>query len=147
LADIMPMDELVDHSLAGRRFNLILLSLFAGLALVLSAVGIYGVMAYSVAQRTREIGLRMALGARRRTVLALVVREAGILTLAGLAAGLILSLLATRLMASLLFGVGTNDPVTLTAVSAALALVSLGAAYVPGQRATRVDPMVALRTD
>jgi len=147
LSDILPMDELVDHSLAGRRFNLILLSLFAALALVLSAVGIYGVMAYSVAQRTREIGLRMALGARRRAVLALVVREAGILTVTGLAAGLLLSLLATRLMASLLFGVGANDPVTLTAVSAVLALVSLGAAYLPGQRATRVDPMVALRAD
>ncbi len=147
VSNMMTMDEMIDRSLAGRRFNLILLGLFAGLALVLSAVGIYGVMAYSVAQRTREIGLRMALGARRRTVLALVVREAGILTLGGLAAGLILSFLATRLMASLLFGVGTNDPITLTAVSAALALVSLGAAYVPGQRATRVDPMVALRAE
>jgi putative ABC transport system permease protein len=147
VSDVMTMDQMIDQSLAGRRFNLILLGLFAGLALVLAAVGIYGVMAYSVAQRTREIGLRMALGARRRTVLALVVREAGLLTLAGLAAGLILSLLATRLLASLLFGVAATDPLTLAAVASGLALVSLGAAYVPGQRATRVDPMVALRAD
>jgi predicted permease len=147
VSDVMTMEEMVDRALAGRRFNLVLLSLFAGLALVLSVVGIYGVMSYSVAQRTRELGLRMALGARRRAVLALVVREAGALTLGGLVAGLVLSLAATRVMASLLFGVGATDPVTLAAVSIGLALVSLVAAYVPGQRATRVDPMVALRAD
>jgi putative ABC transport system permease protein len=147
VSEVMTMDEMVDRSLAGRRFNLVLLSLFAGLALVLSAVGIYGVISYSVAQRTREMGLRMALGAQRRTVLALVVREAGALTLGGLAAGLVLSLAATRVMASLLFGVGATDPLTLAVVSCGLALVSLAAASVPGQRATRVDPMVALRSD
>jgi putative ABC transport system permease protein len=147
LSDVMTADQRIDRSLANRKFSLILLGLFAGLALVLSAVGIYGVTAWTVAQRTREIGLRMALGARRRTVLALVVREAGLLTLTGLATGLVLSLLATRLMASLLFGIGATDPVTLTAVSAGLALVSLGAAYLPGRRATRVDPMVALQAD
>jgi ABC-type antimicrobial peptide transport system permease subunit len=110
-------------------------------------VGIYGVMSYQVAQRTREMGLRMALGAQRSAVLALVVREAGLLSLTGLGAGLVLSLLATRVMASLLFGVGATDPLTLAVVSACLALVSLAAAYVPGERATRVDPMVALRAD
>jgi putative ABC transport system permease protein len=147
VSEIMTMETMIDHSLAGRRFNLVLLGLFAGLAVVLAAVGIYGVMSYQVAQRTREMGLRMALGARRGTVLGLVVREAGLLSLAGLGAGLVLSLLATRVMASLLFGVGATDPITLAAVSIALAVVSLAAAYVPGQRATRVDPMVALRAD
>jgi putative ABC transport system permease protein len=142
VSDVKTMEEMIGRSLAGRRFNLVLLGLFAGLALVLSAVGIYGVMSYSVAQRTREMGLRMALGAQRRAVLALVVREAGALTVGGLAAGLILSLAATRVMASLLFGVGATDPLTLAAVSFGLALVSLAAAYLPGQRATRVDPPV-----
>jgi ABC-type antimicrobial peptide transport system permease subunit len=126
---------------------MVLLGVFAGLALVLAAVGIYGVTAYSVAQRTREMGLRMALGAERWTVLALVLREAGALALAGLAAGLALAFAATRVMASLLFGVGTTDPLTFASVAATLALVSLFAAWVPGRRATQVDPMVALRTD
>jgi putative ABC transport system permease protein len=147
VSEIMTMDQMIDRSLAGRRFNLVLLGLFAGLAVVLAAVGIYGVMSYQVAQRTREMGLRMALGAQRGAVLALVVREAGLLSLTGLGAGLVLSLLATRVMASLLFGVGATDPLTLAVVSACLALVSLAAAYVPGERATRVDPMVALRAD
>jgi putative ABC transport system permease protein len=147
VSEVMTMEQMVDRSLAGRRFNLVLLALFAVLAVILAAVGIYGVMSYSVAQRTREMGLRMALGAQRSAVLGLVVREAGLLALLGLGAGVALSLAATRVMASLLFGVGANDPVTLAAVSAALALVSLAAAYVPGQRATRVDPMVALRAD
>jgi putative ABC transport system permease protein len=147
VSDVMTMAQKIDRSLAGRRFNLVLLGLFAGLAVVLAAVGIYGVMSYQVAQRTREMGLRMALGARRGAVLGLVVREAGVLALAGLGAGLALSLAATRVMASLLFGIRANDPVTLAAVSLCLALVSLAAAYVPGQRATRVDPMVALRAD
>jgi putative ABC transport system permease protein len=147
VSDILTMEEIIDQSLAGRRLNLVLLSLFAALAVVLAAVGIYGVMSYSVAQRTREMGLRMALGARRRSVLALVVWEAGALALAGLAAGILLSLAVTRVMASLLFGVGATDPLTLAAVSTGLALVSLAAAYVPGRRATRVDPMVALRAD
>jgi putative ABC transport system permease protein len=147
LSEIMPMQRMVDRSLAGRRFNLVLLALFAALAVVLAAVGIYGVMSYQVAQRTREMGLRMALGAQRGAVLALIVREAGLLSLTGLGAGLVLSLLATRVMASLLFGVGATDPLTLAVVSAGLAFVSLAAAYVPGERATRVDPMVALRAD
>jgi putative ABC transport system permease protein len=147
VSDVMTMNQRIDRSLAGRRFNLVLLGLFAGLAVVLAAVGIYGVMSYQVAQRTREMGLRMALGARRGNVLGLVVREAGVLALAGLGAGLVLSFAATRVMASLLYGVRANDPTTLAAVSICLALVSLAAAYVPGQRATRVDPMVALRAD
>lgn len=118
---------------------------FAGLALVLAAVGIYGITAYSVAQRTREMGLRMALGAQPGTVLGMVLKEAGVLAGVGLAAGLALA--ATRVMASLLFGVPATDPTTFAAVALALAVVSLAAAYVPGRRATRVDPMVALRAD
>ena len=147
VAEVRTMSKVVSQSVAGRRFNMVLLGVFAGLALVLAAVGIYGVTAYSVAQRTREMGLRMALGAERWTVLALVLREAGSLALAGLAAGLALAFAATRVMASLLFGVGTTDPLTFASVAAALALVSLFAAWVPGRRATQVDPMVALRTD
>ncbi len=147
VAEVRTMTKVVSRAVAARRFNMVLLGLFAGLALVLAAVGIYGITAYSVAQRTREMGLRMALGARRGVVLALVLREAGSLALAGLVAGLALAFAATRVMASLLFGVGTADPVTFASVAAMLALVSLFAAWVPGRRATQVDPMVALRTE
>ncbi|HEY0511742.1 MAG TPA: ABC transporter permease [Thermoanaerobaculia bacterium] len=147
VSEVRPMAEILSQSVAGRRFNMVLLGMFAVLALVLAAVGIYGVTAYSVAQRTREMGLRMALGAQRGTVLALVLREAGSLALAGLAAGLVLAFAATRVMASLLFGVAATDAVTFGSVTAALALVSLFAAWVPGRRATQVDPMVALRAD
>jgi putative ABC transport system permease protein len=141
------MEEMVSTSVAGRRFNMVLLVIFAGLALVLAAVGIYGITSYSVAQRTREMGLRMALGARPGTVLGLVLREAGTLALLGLGAGLVLAFAATRVMSSLLFGVGSTDPATFAAVSLGLAAVSLFAAYLPGRRATQVDPMVALRAD
>jgi ABC-type antimicrobial peptide transport system permease subunit len=144
---VRPMGEIVAQSVAAQRFNMVLLGMFAGLALVLAAVGIYGITAYSVAQRTREMGLRMALGAQPWTVLALVLREAGALALAGLAAGLVLAFAATRVMASLLYGVGATDPATFASVTAALAFVSLFAAWVPGRRATQVDPMVALRTE
>jgi putative ABC transport system permease protein len=147
VARVRPMGRIVAESVAGRRFNMVLLGMFAGLALVLAAVGIYGITAYSVAQRTREMGLRMALGAQPWAVLALVLREAGSLALAGLAAGLVLAFVATRVMASLLFGVGATDPMTFGTVLAALALISLFAAWVPGRRATQVDPMVALRTE
>jgi putative ABC transport system permease protein len=147
VAEVRTMSKVVSRAVAGRRFNMVLLGVFAALALLLAAVGIYGITAFSVAQRTREMGLRMALGAGRGTVLALVLREAGSLALAGLAAGLVLALAATRVMASLLFGVGATDPATFGGVAAALAFVSFFAAWVPGRRATEVDPMVALRTD
>ena len=141
------MEEVVAESVAGQRFNMVLLGAFAALALALAAVGIYGITSYSVAQRTREMGLRMALGAQPGTVLWMVLKEAGALAGVGLAAGLALALGATRLMASLLFGVPATDPATFAVVAVTLGLVSLAAAWLPGRRATRVDPMVALRAE
>jgi putative ABC transport system permease protein len=120
---------------------------FAGLALVLAAVGIYGITAYSVTQRTREMGLRMALGARPGQVVRLVVQEAGTLAVLGIVMGLGLGFAATRVMSSLLFGVKATDPGTYVAVSVTLALVAMTAAWVPGRRATTVDPMVAFRME
>ncbi|HEX2225405.1 MAG TPA: ABC transporter permease [Thermoanaerobaculia bacterium] len=144
---IRTMDEVVSASVAGRRFNMVLLGVLAALALVLSAVGIYGVTSYSVSQRTREMGLRMALGARRGQVLGMVVAEAGRLAVLGVICGLVLAFLATRVMASLLFGVQPTDPVTFAAVALGLALIAMLAAWLPGRRATGVDPMVALRSE
>lgn len=142
---IATMQELISASVAGRRFTLILLGLFSGLAVVLAAIGIYGVISYSVAQHTRDIGIRMALGASEtqvlRDVLGLGVRLTGL----GLLLGLLGALLATRVLASLLYGVASTDALTFTAVSVVLAVVALLASYLPARRATRVDPMVALR--
>jgi putative ABC transport system permease protein len=142
---VQTMEGLLANSLATRRFSMLLLTAFALVALVLSAVGIYGVMSYSVNQRTREIGIRMAMGARRTDVLKLVVGQGMMLTGAGLAAGLAAAFGLTRLMASLLFGVTATDPLTYAGISALLALVALLACYIPARRATKVDPMVALR--
>lgn len=142
---IATMQELISASVAGRRFTLILLGLFSGLALVLAAIGIYGVISYSVAQHTRDIGIRMALGASQthvlRDVLGLGIRLTGI----GLLLGLLGALLATRVLTSLLYGVASTDALTLTAVSVVLTVVALFASYLPARRATRVDPIVALR--
>ena len=146
-ADIKTMDEVIDASVAQRRFTMMLLAAFAGLALVLAAVGIYGVIGYSVSQRTQEIGIRMALGAQRAAVLRMVVGQAMTLAAIGLAAGAVGAWLLTRLMQKLLFGVTPSDPVTFVAVSASLALVAVVAASIPGLRATRVDPVVALRAE
>jgi putative ABC transport system permease protein len=124
-----------------------LLAGFAALALLLAAIGIYGVMAFTVGQRTQEIGIRMALGAQTRDVLKLVVRQGLRLVLIGLALGIAGALALTQLLSSLLFGVGTRDPVTFVAIAALLSLVTLFACYLPARRATRVDPLVALRYD
>jgi len=145
VSDVHAMDELIAVSLAQQRFNMLLLGLFAVLALILAAVGIYGAMAYAVNQRTHEIGIRTALGAQRRDVLRLVMRDGAKIVLFGIASGIAGALALTRLMASLLFEVKPTDPATFAGVAILLALVALAACYIPARRAMRVDPMVALR--
>ncbi len=147
LSGIQPLEEVIAASVAPRRFNMLLLVIFATLALLLTSVGVYGVISYSVAQRTREIGVRMALGARRVDVLKLVVRQGMALALAGVGVGLAASFGLTRLMANLLFGVGASDPLTFSAIALLLVAVALLACYLPARRATKVDPLTALRHD
>jgi putative ABC transport system permease protein len=142
---VRTLDEVVSGALAERRFTMLLLALFAATALALSAIGIYGVMAYFVTQRTHEIGIRMALGASRRDVLSMVLGQGARLAAAGVAAGIVGALLVTRAIAALLFMVGPRDPWTIAALSATLSAVALVACYVPARRATRVDPIRALR--
>jgi len=142
---VQSMDELLGASLAEQRFNMSLLGLFATLALVLAAVGIYGLMSYAVGQRTHEIGIRVAIGAQRRDVLGLVVAEGAKLALLGIIAGIAFALVLTRFMTSLLFEVAPTDPTTFFGVALLLALTGLLACYIPARRATKVDPMVALR--
>ncbi len=139
------MDGIISDTLVARRFAMTLLGVFAALALIMACVGIYGVISYLAGQRTHEIGVRMALGARRRDVLRLMLVEAGRMALLGVAIGLVAALALTRLMANLLFGISAHDPITLVAVAALLTLVALGACYIPARRATKVDPLVALR--
>ena len=141
------LDQLLSTSVAPRRFNMLLLGIFAGVALVLAAVGLYGVMSYSVSWRTREIGIRMALGARRADVLRLVVRQGMTMTLIGLALGLVGAFSISRVLRGLLHGVSPTDPLTFVAVSIVLLAVALLACLVPARRATRVDPIIALRTE
>jgi predicted permease len=143
--NLRSMDEVLGRSIAPQRFNLSLLSLFSGLGLLLAAIGIYGVMAYSVSQRTHEIGLRMALGAQVADVLKLVLRQGMALALLGVALGLIVSVTMTRLMKSLLFGVSANDPLILIGVALSVIFIALLACYLPARRAAKVDPLVALR--
>jgi predicted permease len=139
------MDEIISASLAERRFSMILLSVLAGLALLLACVGIYGVISYVVGERTREMGIRMALGAQRRDILWLVLRQGGTLAGAGVVLGLISSMGLARFMTGMLYGVRATDPVTFLVVALLLGVVALAACCVPALRASRVDPMVALR--
>jgi putative ABC transport system permease protein len=145
IANLGTMKDLVSSSITQQRFILTLLACFAALALLLAAVGIYGVMSYAVTQRTHEIGIRMALGARVGDVLKLVVRQGLVLTLIGIAVGMALAFSLTRLMSSLLFGVTPTDALTFATVAGGLVLVALVACLVPARRATKVDPLVALR--
>jgi putative ABC transport system permease protein len=141
---VKTMDELLDDSFSPRRFNLVLLGLFAGLALVMAAIGIYGVISYSVTQRTQEFGIRMALGAQQDDVVRLVLSQAGLVLAIGCVGGLAGSVLLSRALASLLFGINAVDPVTFAGVALLVCVVAVGASYMPARRATKVDPMVAL---
>jgi putative ABC transport system permease protein len=131
--------------LANRRFLLVLVALFAAAALVLAAVGIYGVVAFSVARRTQEFGIRMAIGGRRSDVMRLVLAEGARMAAVGVVIGIAASLAITRLMSTLLFGISATDPLTFAGVAALLSLVALAASYIPAHRAVAVDPMTALR--
>ncbi len=142
---ISTMNQLVSDSVGTRRITLVLLGLFSALALVLAAIGIYGVISYSVAQRTHEIGIRMALGAQHKDVLRMILRQGVKIAVAGVAIGVVVSLGLTQLMSSLLFSVSAADPLTFAAVAILLVLVAMLACYIPARRALRVDPMVALR--
>jgi putative ABC transport system permease protein len=145
ISSVMTLEDILDEETAPRRLGVILLTTFAGVALLLAALGIYGVIYYFVAQHTQEIGIRMALGASRQDILGLVLKKGMVLTAAGVGAGLIGAFLLTGLMQSLLYDVRADDPTTFAAIAVILSFISLVACYIPARRATRVDPMVALR--
>jgi putative ABC transport system permease protein len=147
VSDLRTMESVVVEAVTQPRFNLALLGLFGGLALLLSAAGVYGVTSYAVAQRAQEIGIRKALGAQNGDVLRLVIRQAMAAVLPGVVIGLVMALAATRVMNSLLYGVSATDPLTFVAIALSLTLVALLACWIPARRATKVDPMVALRTE
>jgi putative ABC transport system permease protein len=143
--DIKTMEQRIADAASGTRFNATLLAFFGFVALALSAVGVYGVIAYSVAERTHEIGIRVALGASRGDVVGMVMGQGTMMTVAGLAIGLGGAWFATRFIASLLYGIAPGDPLTLGAAAGTLGVVAMAACYLPARRAMRVDPMVALR--
>jgi putative ABC transport system permease protein len=145
VSTVRSMDQWLSASAAQPRLNAVLVAVFASVALLIAAIGVYGVLSYSVAQRTREIGLRMAMGAQRGNVLRLVVREGMLVSLAGIGAGIAAAIAVSRVLASLLYGVPERDPATFAVVAAALAVVALAACAVPAWRASKVDPIVALR--
>ncbi len=144
---VATMAEVIDTTLVNRKFVMLLLGQFAAVALILAGVGLFGVLSYAVSRRTREIGVRMALGARAADVLGMVVRQGMTLTAIGLVIGAGAALAATRAMAGLLFGVGASDPPTYAALALVLAAVALLACWLPARRAARVDPLVALRSE
>jgi putative ABC transport system permease protein len=143
--DLKTMDSAIEKSVAPQEFNLALVALFAVMAVFLAAVGVYGVLSYSISQRTREIGVRIALGAQPGRVLGMAVGEGMKLAILGTAIGMAFGLVLTRFMASMLFGVTAHDPLTFVAVAAVVVSVSFAACYIPARRAMRVDPIIALR--
>jgi putative ABC transport system permease protein len=147
VSNVSTLDDIVARSISQPRFYMLLLGAFAALALALAAIGIFGVLSYAVSQRTREIGIRMALGAQERSVVGLVVRQAMTLVAAGLAAGTVAALFLSQTMTAMLFGVDPTDPATFATVAGLLAGVAMMASYLPARRATRVDPIVALRAE
>jgi putative ABC transport system permease protein len=144
---VRTMNEVVSKSLADRRFALVVLALFAGVALLLASIGIYGVMAYTFSQRTHEIGIRVALGAQRNDILRMALGEGVILVAVGLGVGLIGALVVTRFLRAMLFSVTPTDPLTFLAIALLLATAALLACFIPARRATEVDPLVALREE
>jgi ABC-type antimicrobial peptide transport system permease subunit len=147
LANPRTLDELLDRSLARTSFTLVMLGIAAVVALLMGTVGIYGVLSYLISQRTQEIGVRMALGAERRDVRRMMLRQGMLLAVVGIGVGAVVAALSGRLMQALLFGVEAIDPLTYVAVALFLAAITLGASWMAAQRATRVDPLVALRAD
>jgi putative ABC transport system permease protein len=147
LADVQPMSEIVSEASGQPRFTTLVMSFFASVAFFLAALGLYGILAYSVEQRVREIGVRVALGANKREIFRLIIGNGMRLTLMGAAVGVPLALALTRLMRGMLSGVSSTDPVTYIAVVGMLVISALLASYMPARRATRVDPIVALRAE
>ena len=148
VANVRSLEQIIARSISQPKFYMTLLGAFAGVALALAAIGIFGVLSYAVAQRTREIGIRMALGAQQRAVLGLVVRQAMILAAAGIGIGTVSALALSRsLVATLLFSTSPHDGGTFAAVALLLAAVALASSYIPARRATRVDPIVALKAE
>jgi putative ABC transport system permease protein len=144
---VITMDQRLAESLSRRRFTTVLLALFAGFALALACIGVYGVMAYLVSQGTREIGIRMALGATQRVVFKLIVKQGMMLALCGVAFGLVAAVGVARLISGLLFGVKATDPLTFALITVLLTLAALFACYIPARRAARIDPMISLRSE
>jgi putative ABC transport system permease protein len=147
ISDVRTMEARIDRSLKNQRFNMVLLAVFASCALTLAAIGIYGIVAYAVTERTHEIGVRVALGAQRQDIMRMVVRQGMTMTLIGTGAGLAAAFGVTRVMSTLLFGVSAADPITFAVIPLLLLAVAAWACYVPARRATRVDPIVALRCE
>jgi len=147
MSNIKTMEEWLSTGAAQPRINATLVGVFAGVALLIAVIGIYGVLSYSVSQRTREIGVRMAIGAREENVLSLILRQGMMVAMAGIAAGVVCALLFSRVVESIVFGIQVRDPLTFLGAAAVLSVAAAIACYIPARRASRLDPIVALRED